>query len=1247
MGCTPSRSDIKNPETKLMDKRITLVDRGGEGFSCPLLIKGSSSYDTEGVRQEEAQVKDHFFKNLSNEEKDVNFYSSSEDPLLSELDQEEKEIEKLVSETEIAISESMKLNKGKHMAEAIMIKKQKSSESEKIDATMGDKNESNKNQKLKNGKKQRNRQGKPGRPCKIKEKSSPSVCQPEKKIDFPDALVKAHQNAYAYLNPNIAKYEAILCMTDQVTETQLIVQQLVNFLLFRFDGINHLLEEIIEDGEDLLKEVGGNLVWPTGKENPKEQPDLLQQLLQYTVNKMQLLNGTVASLASDVLQESCSFLQSASTSLEEKMKAKQHLDEHLVRLVKNLEESAVGSSNHYLDDMTLYSEDSGIGIDSESVKDLNIIDRHGMETNCETIHKSPCNSRNGISMSQDCVVEKQLKNISYSHPQTRNSISSSEVVSKSSSTFLQHQDILKTYNSGHPDITHESDSFKQSELGSISSTNEDNSANSLSEEECDSISLSEKEKNALSKRSVSFPAALENRQKPSTKQIDSADNEIILKMKDAISEKIKFVPAKCRQRAWMEDENGKEFLRPSTASGGQKARIKQKRSRSEVSLKSHAEDPTLLELQRTQKDLDRRLELFYQLNGKEEIIDTLEILNPKELSDLKYFEPVAHRTSTNKLKASLAKNFNILPDSSCRYNENVKCKKSTTTSMSSGDLIARKENYSGTSKPNTPPCKSVKKLIETFSPSESLVKPSNLRTLGPVKCVRKYGLQSISPNLPLPKGFVPLNHKHEVSPLEDSNCKNIKTRHCTLSDNSSMEFASSLDTNEDSGEIDMENLPPPPPEMLMEMLLESTECSGDIKMEENYLEVVDKTTRANEECITKKITQISPRMKLSICSLDLLPNKNLSNSPAVNKAPNNRVDTIPNKYFLELSATHMSDCRKRDDEMEKVADLYKQSCKIIPLPNPKEASEPNGSNPGNISNGEAPLPEKQSSPDLLKKNEKTSDFISRVSPVRIPPSSPPNQKKFASPPLYHRAIHQVSSPILHQPPSPSTHSRSATPPVQRKVISPPPQQNLSNPPVIRKQQTSQNQKVSSLPSHDQEISPPPFGTTPSISPSQFHRCLQNNMDSRDEPHSASPKIVSNAHSIFCPATSSLFEAKPVVSSNISPMGGVMAQPEAPTPARRNSMQLRQLVGQQRMINSAASPQPCLRRSFSDHRPEVQLPLPVFVAAESDPVHNQTSMENGLLKEGDFWKSKYFSEGKGIGKSSYPELYIVGQGLQKA
>ncbi|XP_039192967.1 photoreceptor cilium actin regulator isoform X2 [Crotalus tigris] len=1209
MGCTPSRSDIvKNPETKLMDKRITLVDQGGEGFSFPLLIKGSSSYDTEGIRQEEAQFKVHFFKNLSNEEKDVNFYSSSEDPLLSELDQEEKEIEKIVSDTEIAISESMKLNKDKHMAEAIMIKKQKSCESEKADATMGDKSESNKNQKPKNGKKQRNRQGKPGRPCKIKEKSSPSVGQPEKKVDFPDALVKAHQNAYAYLNPNIAKYEAMLCMTDQVTETQLIVQQLVNFLLTRFDGINHLLEEITEDGEDLLKEVGENLVWPAGKENPKEQPDLLQQLLQYTVNKMQLLNGTVASLASEVLQESCNFLQSASTSLEEKMKAKQHLDERLVRIIKNLEESAVGFSHHYLDDMTLYSEDSGIGIDNESVKDLNIIDRHGMEINCETIHKCPCNSRDGISMSHDCVLEKQLKNISYSPPQTRNVISSSEVVSKSRSAFLQHQNILKTFNSGHCNVTQESNSFKQNELGSISSTNEDSSANSLTEEECDSISLSEKEKNALSKRSISFPAARENRQKSSTKQIDSADNEIILKMKDAISEKIKFVPAKCQQRAWMEDENGKEFPRPSTASGGQKTQVKQKRSRSEVSLRSHAEDPTLLELQRTQKDLDRRLELFYQLNGKEEINDTLEILNPKELSDLEYFEHVTHRTSTNKLKASLAKNFNILPDPSCRYNEDVKCKKSITTGMSSKDLTAKKENSSGTPKPNTP-YKSVKKLIETFSPSENLVKPSSLRTLGPIKCVRKFGLQSISPNLLLPKGFVPLNHKYKVSPLEDTSCKNIRTRHCTLSDNSSMELANGHDTNEDSSEIDIESLPPPPPEMLMEILHESTESSGDIKMEESYLEVADKTARADEQSTTKKITQISPRMKLSLCSLDLLPNKNLSNSSAVNKAPNNGVDTIPNKYFLELNATHMSDCRKREDEMEKVADLYKQSHKIIPLTNPKETSEPNWSKLGNMSNSEAPLPEKQNSPDLLKKNEKTSSFISRVSPVRKPPSSPPNQKRFPSPPLNYRAIHQVSTPILHQQPSLSTHSRSTSPPVQRKVISPLPQQNLSNPPVIRKQQSSQNQKVSNLPCHDQEASPPPFATTPSpsISPSQFHRCLQNNMDSKEEPHSASPKIVSNAHSIFCLATSSLFEAKPVVSSNINPMGEAMAQPEVATSVRRNSMQLRQLVDQQRTINSAASPQPCLRRSFSDHRPGFQLPLPVFVTAESDPVLNRARL----------------------------------------
>ncbi|KAM6459910.1 photoreceptor cilium actin regulator isoform 2-T3 [Liasis olivaceus] len=1219
MGCTPSRSDIvknhEKHETKLMNKRIQLVDRRGEGFSFPLLIKGSSSYDIEGIREGEAQVKDHFFKNLSNEEKDVNFCSSSEDPLLPELNQEEKEIEKVVSETEIAISELMESDK--YIAEAIMIKKQKRCESEKVDFTTEDKSESNKNQNTKNGKKQKNRQGKLGQPCKTKEKSCPSVCKPEKKVDFPDALVKAHQNTYAYLNPNLSKYEAILCMINQVTETQLIVQQMVNFLLLRFDEINHLLEEITEDGEDLLKEVGGNLAWPAGKENPKEQPDLLQQLLQYTVNKMQLLNGTVASLASDVLHESCSFLQSASTSLEEKIKAKQNFDERLLRIIKLLEESAVGSPHHYLDDMTLYSEDSGIGIDSESVKDLNLTDRHGMETSCESysqVHTSlnqnrksrenkyPLNSRGGITKSHDCVLEKQFKNISYSSPQTRNAVSSSEVASKSGSTFLQHQNMLQTFNSGYCDITHENNSFKQSELASISSTSEDSSANSLSEEECDTISLSEKEKNALLKRSTSFPAARENKQKVSNKRIDSPDNEeIILKMKDAISEKIKFVPAKRGQRGWMEDENGKEFPRPNTASGSRKTPVKQKRSRSEESLKSHAEDPTLLELQRTQKDLDRRLELFYQLNRKEEI-DTLETLNPKESYDLQHFEHVTHRTSTNKLKASLAKNFNILPDPSYRYNENVKRRKSVTTGMSSKDLISRKENHSGTAKLNTSPRKSVKKLIETFSPSESLVKPTSLRTLGPIKCVRKFGLQNISPNLPLPRGLVPLNHKHKISPLEDTSCKNIRTSHCTLSSNSSFVLANSHDTNEDSGEIDVESLPPPPPEMLMDILPESTESSGDVKTEENYTEVADKSAKKYEQCTSKKITQISQRMKLSLCSVDLLPNKNLSNPPVVKKAPNNGVDIIPNKYFLELNSTRVSDCRKRDHEVEKVADLYKQSCKIIPLPNPKESLEQNGSNSGNRNSSESSLSEKQSSPDFLKKNEKMSGFISRVSPVRTPPSSPPSQKRFPSPPVYHRSVHQVSSHTLHQQPSPPTHSTATSPPIQRKVVSPPTQQNLSNPPVIRKQQSPQSQKVSSLSPHDQETSPPPFSTTsPSTSPSQLHRSLQNNMDSKDEQYSASPKIVSNAHSIFCPATSSLFEAKPVVSSNINPVGVAVAEPESSICAQRNSMQLKQFVDQQRMTISAASPQPFLRRSFSDHRPGFHLPLPLFVTAESDPV----------------------------------------------
>nr|XP_060610108.1 photoreceptor cilium actin regulator [Anolis sagrei ordinatus] len=1272
MGCTPSRSDIASHHAK---HGILPIDSGSENFSLPSLIKNSSSYDLEDVCERKARVKDHILENSSDEDRNTNFQSSFEDPSLPDLDQEEKETEMIVSETEVAISEL--IDSDKHMAEDIKVKRQNSCASGEKDFTLEDKNESGEKPNAKKVKKQKsNRQGKQSRNGKTKEKSCLPVSEAEKKVDFPDLLVKAHQNAYGYLNPNLSKYEVILCMANQATETQLIVQQMVSFLLFRFDEINHLLEEIAQDGESLLKEVGGNLAWPASKGDPKEQPDLLQQLLQYTVNKMQLLNGTVASLTSDALEESCSFFFNAGCNLEEKLKAKHGFDERLLRMIKLLEASALGPSHPHPDDMTLYSEDSGIGIDSESVKDLHFVDKQGMQTNydsCSHVHLSASqtkktgenqwssNSVFATTRSHDCALERQFKDIFYPPALAKNVIPSSGIMPENIVNHVQIQNIIKPpFSSVHCGFPNKGDCFKVCESPNASSTNSDD--NTLSEEEGDNIGLSKQDQNAFPKRRVSLPATTDSKQRLSTKRLDSPENEeIILKMKDAISEKIKFVPGKSGKKEWMEDENGKGPLRPRTSAGSQKSHIKQKRSRSEESLKSHTEDPTLLELQRTQKGLNKRLEMFYTLNGNKEVHKKLIYLNLKEPSDLQDSEHVTHRSSTNKLKASLAKNFNILPNQDkvpvFRQDQNAiipsldewKCKR---------DQMSRKENEApGTQKLNSvgcaPPRKSVKTLIETFCPSDNLVKPANLRTLGPIKCIRRFGLPSITPNLPLPRGLVPLNHKHRVSPLGDINCQNSSPTNSIFDTTGSPELANGSDTNENTDDddnddaSDVENLPPPPPEMLVDISSHSTGSSEDGGIVKKSSNVAKKTAQKNEHYSTKKRTHISPRMKASLCPINLLPSKNLNNpNLIISKAPKSAgVDSVPRKHSVELDST--SCCyqetllaSEKDNEMKETAELYNQSCKIIPLQNPEEMSEQNGSDASSA------LAQRRTSPDSLRKGEKTTGFVRRVSPARTSPSSPTGEKRLPSPPLHHRLNSQASSPTISRQPSPPANHRVSSPPVQRKLPSPPTQQNLSSPPVPRKQQSPPTRrKGSSSPAHRRETSSPPFSTTPSppASPSRLQKGLQNNTDSGDEQQLASPKIVSNAHSIFCPASSSLFEAKPVLSPQGFTSEAVTNNPKVSAFPRRNSAQLRQYGDLQRKSAfGAAIPQPFVKRSFSDRRPGFPVPIPSFAAPGGEPVLSQISLEDSSQRGGEGLNT-CFPDGKSFPHS---QLYIVGQGLHK-
>ncbi|XP_078145898.1 uncharacterized protein pcare2 [Centroberyx gerrardi] len=200
------------------------------------------------------------------------------------------------------------------------------------------------------------------------------------KVDLPPHMVRAHQAAYAYLNPNISKYETLLGLLDQAAQTQLSLQPMMSAVVLRFEEINQALEEMAEEGELMLKEHGEYMAWPSGmtgpsvmsakprsdKTNPLDPPpDLLQQLLQHSTEKMRLVGGSVQGLGDSTLEEAVEYFASLSKLLARRLQAKQAAEQRLVQVLARVEEAAMKKSNP--EDSALHSEDSGIGGENESL----------------------------------------------------------------------------------------------------------------------------------------------------------------------------------------------------------------------------------------------------------------------------------------------------------------------------------------------------------------------------------------------------------------------------------------------------------------------------------------------------------------------------------------------------------------------------------------------------------------------------------------------------------------------------------------------------------------------------------------------------------------------------------------------------------------------------------------------------------------------------------------------------------------
>ncbi|KAK3537489.1 hypothetical protein QTP70_012116 [Hemibagrus guttatus] len=440
------------------------------------------------------------------------------------------------------------------------------------------------------------------KPSKKKDKRRKSAT--DKKVDFPEQLVKAHQAAYGYLNPSIDKYELLLGLIDHAAQTHISLQPMAAFMALRYEEFNQGLEKIVEEGEKLLKDHGGHLAWPcimknlssSGKPITTEPPpDLLQQLLQYTVQRMRLVGQSVKGIGDTALEEAVDYFSFISEVLEQKLNAKRGVEARLMQMLNQIEVATVRRPGP--EDSTLFSEDSGIGVESESLAGSDR-QRHRRES-CESTESS--------------------HTVIYSHENTT-------PVHKTSSKHQLNQKISHSSSVTSIDSTC---TFTGKVFGDAESLLGSASLDDGEGEEEDNSEGNEEEQvdGKMRMRSSSSPPDPDY-QTPCMpiKRIENQQNvEMTLKMKDAISERINFVASqhsgeeikpgisKTIDQQWME-EGEKSPKRPQSATHQATKRktsfsvTKQHRSRSAESLRSKSDDPTLLELERTQKELSKRLE---------------------------------------------------------------------------------------------------------------------------------------------------------------------------------------------------------------------------------------------------------------------------------------------------------------------------------------------------------------------------------------------------------------------------------------------------------------------------------------------------------------------------------------------------------------------------------------------------------------------------------------------------------------
>ncbi|KAJ7991207.1 hypothetical protein DPEC_G00294930 [Dallia pectoralis] len=440
---------------------------------------------------------------------------------------------------------------------------------------------------------------------------------------------------------------------------------------------------------------------------------------------MRNVGQSVGGIGDSALEEAAEYFVSVSELLEEKLKAKRAAESRLMQLLTHIEAASLCKPGS--EDSALFSEDSGIGAESESLAGSERQLRRECGKFAGTYRSttySP-NRSNTAPSRQRKPCRKFTKKVSPSN--SLNSLDSASIVMAK----------------GQKDT--------ESMLGCASLDD--------GEEEEDECEREEKVAGGRKRSSSSPSDPSQPPRRMAPKRIENPQNvEMSLKMKNAISGRILFVPSqhdsvktkttespKTSRRQWTEGEE-RTPKRPQTAAPVQRTIKKSpvpkdRRSHSAESLRCRGEDPTLLELERTQRDLSQRLQQMRKgrmdqvvakslasnrvrpnnnsLLAQNKAVDSK--INSKELETGKEMEEKRKDKKTIKgpLKATQ-------PSPALRPLK-VTLPPSPPMSPRPSSQLYQGRNY-------------VKRLIDTFSQGMDESKQDATKMLGPLKGVRKCGV---------------------------------------------------------------------------------------------------------------------------------------------------------------------------------------------------------------------------------------------------------------------------------------------------------------------------------------------------------------------------------------------------------------------------------------------------------------------------------------------------------------------------